>query len=1741
MKNYYTVCSRIFKFILFNLLVFGFVFESISQKKVPIPYRTVDYSSESTSGSENEKNIPNDNYVSSDWEGEGPFASFTSNDEMVSRRNQKSKTFKNADGSLTLAAGLGSIHYKDNGYWLNIDTRITQNNSGMFLQYPYASTKNAFKSFYSPSEGFLVELDEGVIKGAKDKKIGWFNTNTGSFVGNTISQNNSPNTITDEFNINFENVFPNADYQISQGRDIIECDLILKNANAIPSVAPNATHFALSETFEIPAGWSVSISDVIDNPAVQQSGVQYIDFKDQYGEVIATYETPMFYEKNANPNSNFISDLDEPSKKYRNSSINGSYIVDQNGNSVTIYVLVDKDWLTHQDRFFPLVIDPSLSFYAKSGTYTSAYAWSQTGSWTGGTSQLHYDYDYSCSSDDFLYTSFDVSAISNATAVTYGYLRMYRYSGTSNQSSMYLRHINNLASSQTYGRTSSSNNGTVYSSALCLTGNNVSNSTNMSTSYGYKYCYFNSAGYANIVSNYTNGWLSYGLYSAINGDVYFYGSGHSLTPYLYITYTQAVLAGDNCTNAQDLNSLNSPYSSSTQYYTSDWLSCGTGYSGGPDRLFYMDVAVGATLTINQTTNAFDSKHKFAYGLPCPGANEIICTDDPDTKVETWTNNTGAIQRVYYLLDAYTTGSGTFTLQWTYTGTPTWTGTGDPSNWNDPNNWSTGAAPGASDPVVFPSVPIGLPPTLAIGGSCNTMTIEVGATVNIDGATVNANSVTCTGNVNVNGGKPYVSGDAAFSRGVSIGAGEIEVDGASTIGSGYTLTIASGLYDANGSFTASGATIDFTSGSSGALSLAGSVTSLGALDVAMGEVIYDGGTSFLPDVYHDLTITSSNARTASSHLTANGNFILSNGTLTIGTYTMYVGGSSDINSTLSISSGTYDANGNFDATGANLTFTGAGTLKLGSTITSSTTSLGTLTTSAGTVWYDGGAVTVVSDTYYNLKTSNVGTKSTSGNITVNGDHTIVGGSTFSVDDNTITVAGTSDINGTLISDGGTYNADGTFDATGGSVTHSGQSDKLILSGPVTSLGTFTPAQGTVEYDGGPLDSPIAITEADLGNTDWFEIQNVSNSTVDVTGWRVVVSSSYTSFSSANTTEKVLSGNMAAGALQYWSDNSTDNYWGNNLYWHGAVGNFKGWIAILDNSNALKDFVCWNWASASVTSISTSVGSISIGSEWSGDGFTATNVIEPYSLSGNDQNSLSGWAGTPATKNITNPGLNIGLAGSEVIADTYYNLEIDGAIGSPSGAVDVNGNLTVNASKSLDMSTYALNVAGDITNNGTLTLTGNTTTFDGSSSQTISGSSSNIFGGLTMNASGLILASPITVNGLLTLTSGDISSQTDISNNGSQNFAATNVLSLGSSASVSGGSASSHVIGAMRRSSAATSELSFPVGNGTNYRPCFLTPSTSTATTYTVEYSNSAHSSISYDGNGFNNTPCNTGVNHVAMGCWWDIEKSSNGSPAYLAINWDANSGVDTPADILLTHWNSGTSKWDKLNANACTSGNGSGNATASDGRIKTSSPQSDFSPFNLGSGSANNALPIDLLSFHTICSHDVVDVDFSVVSQVNNDYFLVERSVDAMEWEVIGQIEGAGNSNTQMDYTFVDANPLSNLSYYRLTQVDYDGNSKTFYPVSTTCSGSEGGLPIDVYPNPALNEVTLEMDLANYQGDDVYYTLTDATGKAVMSDYVRLDRGFNKQTLDISKLPNGVYILRFNQTKDHIKETRIVKR
>ena len=95
------------------------------------------------------------------------------------------------------------------------------------------------------------------------------------------------------------------------------------------------------------------------------------------------------------------------------------------------------------------------------------------------------------------------------------------------------------------------------------------------------------------------------------------------------------------------------------------------------------------------------------------------------------------------------------------------------------------------------------------------------------------------------------------------------------------------------------------------------------------------------------------------------------------------------------------------------------------------------------------------------------------------------------------------------------------------------------------------------------------------------------------------------------------------------------------------------------------------------------------------------------------------------------------------------------------------------------------------------------------------------------------------------------------------------------------------------------------------------------------------------------------------------------------------------------------------------------------------------------------LPIDLISFSGELdpSGSIVILDWITSSQVNNDYFEIQRSTDVEEWFTISIIEGAGNTNSEISYNSLDYEPLSGVSYYRLKQTDYNGDYKTFNPIA----------------------------------------------------------------------------------------------
>ncbi|MDQ7778398.1 MAG: hypothetical protein RDV41_01655, partial [Planctomycetota bacterium] len=325
---------------------------------------------------------------------------------------------------------------------------------------------------------------------------------------------------------------------------------------------------------------------------------------------------------------------------------------------------------------------------------------------------------------------------------------------------------------------------------------------------------------------------------------------------------------------------------------------------------------------------------------------------------------------------------------------------------------------------------------------------------------------CTAGFAINGALDVAAG--TLNLGSPVAAETVSVGGATTVGTGATLTIP-GLrkLDANGSFTAAGATVNLSSADS-RLELGGSVASLGTINIAAGATVrYDSTTvdqSVPVAAYQNLEIadagrvaTAAGAMAVAVNLTATSGTFATAAVLTTVTGTASFSGGA----TLQIdTNGTFDANGTFNAGGGNVNFAGAGRLRLSSTVTS----LGTLTSGTGTVEYDGAGAQDVRVAAYNHleidKTGAVGTLTGTGTTTVGGNLILTAGE-LAVADKTLTVDGTTSGAGALTASTGTIDANGAFNSTG-SITFTG-AGTLELSAAVGTSWALTAGSSTTIYN------------------------------------------------------------------------------------------------------------------------------------------------------------------------------------------------------------------------------------------------------------------------------------------------------------------------------------------------------------------------------------------------------------------------------------------------------------------------------------------------------------------------------------------------------------------------------------------------------------------------------------------------------------------------------------------------------
>jgi hypothetical protein len=173
-----------------------------------------------------------------------------------------------------------------------------------------------------------------------------------------------------------------------------------------------------------------------------------------------------------------------------------------------------------------------------------------------------------------------------------------------------------------------------------------------------------------------------------------------------------------------------------------------------------------------------------------------------------------------------------------------------------------------------------------------------------------------------------------------------------------------------------------------------------------------------------------------------------------------------------------------------------------------------------------------------------------------------------------------------------------------------------------------------------------------------------------------------------------------------------------------------------------------------------------------------------------------------------------------------------------------------------------------------------------------------------------------------------------------------------------------------------------------------------------------------------------------------------------------------------------------------------------------------------------AAPVNLLNFDaTLNNNGTVTLGWRTASEQNNNYFVLEKSYDGIHFESIGTVKGNGNSAQLSEYSFIDSAPGIGIAYYRLKQVDFNGQSEYFKWIRMIDNGGANKTEekIEVYPNPGNGLYTV---LASGIKEDALIEVINTLGETVYKKQIAsgISDNFSLE-MDITAQAKGIYFVR----------------
>ncbi|HRS53397.1 MAG TPA: hypothetical protein P5250_01665, partial [Bacteroidales bacterium] len=481
------------------------------------------------------------------------------------------------------------------------------------------------------------------------------------------------------------------------------------------------------------------------------------------------------------------------------------------------------------------------------------------------------------------------------------------------------------------------------------------------------------------------------------------------------------------------------------------------------------------------------------------------------------------------------------------------------------------------------------------------------------------------------------------------------------------------------------------------------------------------------------------------------------------------------------------------------------------------------------------------------------------------------------------------------------------------------------------------------------------------------------------------------------------------------------------------------------------------------------------------------------------------------------LSFGGTSQFTIPDNLFtsNPSINNIIINRSGGVIVgNQEFTINGTMALengefDNSNKTLTIKGNITRtDGTLTTNTSTNLYFEENIDSLAipddmFTNEPELNDLKINRSGgVILGNQnITVNDKLILSNGLVNTQ-----NGG-----IIILTANANVSTDGyntlpGSINSYINGCMRK--IGNTAFIFPIGRNQRYAPIGISDADGGGNI--DDFFTACYFDYGPDLDGYAVDTFETTIHHVSQNEYWELNRSGSNNVS-VTLWWSSYSGIINNVDsLLVVKWDG--DKWVNL-------GNTYAYGNPSAGTIQSGIVTS-FSPFTLGSKSKDNILPIKLLYFTGKANKNNIELKWTTATETNNDYFDIEKSLNVKQWNAIGKVKGAGNSNKLINYSFLDLNPVDGVQYYRLKQVDYDYNYEYSDVISVLFKYNKN-YDIIIFPNPTNDIINIKVNSAtNEYIDNININIINSLGNLV----IHKDGYNNINKIDVSSLEKGVYFI-----------------